>query len=140
LKLPTGDADQMTVSDSVDVTALIASDYELSDRWSVFGQAAVTWMSEGARFVSQQRDWAWSAMAGVNAQLFEQLTLTAQVDAHSAVFDTTGLEFLGRAVMLSVGGTYEFVSGWSLDLGVSEDIEVESAPDVVFLFGLKKTF
>ena len=64
--------------------------------------------------------------------------MKAQLDAHSAVFDDPDLEFLAEAFVLTVGGDYRFVSGWQLDIAVSEDIAVESASDVVFVIGLKK--
>jgi Protein of unknown function (DUF3187) len=62
------------------------------------------------------------------------------VDAHSAVFDSNDVDFLGDAVLLSVGGSYEFTSDWQLTLGVSEDIAVESSPDVTFVVAIRKTF
>jgi len=140
LKLPSGDAEDFTGSSSLDMTAAIAADYQLAPRWRFFGQLAGTWMSEGDRLPAQQRDWSWSAMAGVSARTFGQLVLTLQLDARTAVYDTEELDYLGDAVVLSVAGSYDFASDWTLSLGVSEDIAVESAPDVVFLFDLKKTF
>ena len=64
----------------------------------------------------------------------------AQLDAHSAVFDEAELDFLGDALVLTFGGDYSFESGWRLDVAVSEDIAVESTSDVVFLFGLRRSW
>jgi hypothetical protein len=50
------------------------------------------------------------------------------------------LDFLGDAVVLTVGGDYRFESGWRFDVAVSEDIAVESASDVVFVFGLRRSW
>jgi hypothetical protein len=140
LKLPTGDAGDFTGSGNFDANVSIAAEHRFADRWQVFGQAALSWLGEGNRLSEQQRDWMWSATAGLSARAIGNLTLTAQLDAHSAVFETNDLDFLGDAVLLSLGGSYEFSSGWKLTLGVSEDIAVESAPDVTFLLGLKKTY
>jgi hypothetical protein len=140
LKLPTGNVDDFTGSGSFDVTATVAAEHRLGERWQIFGQVAGTWLGEGDRFASQQRRWSGSAMAGVSARTIGNLVLTVQLDARTAVFDTSELDFLGDAVVLSVGGSYRFDSDWELALGVSEDIAVESAPDVVFLFDLKKIF
>ena len=41
--------------------------------------------------------------------------------------------------MFTLGGAIHFDSGWMLDLGVSEDVQVEASPDVTFVFGFKKT-
>jgi hypothetical protein len=140
LKLPTGDAGDFTGSGSLDGRATIAAEHRFADRWEIFGQAGVTRLGNGDRLSRQQRDWAWSASAGVSARAIGDLTLTVQVDAHSAVFDTSGLDFIGDAVLLSLGGSYEFSNDWILTLGVAEDVAVESAPDVTFLFGLKKAY
>jgi hypothetical protein len=139
VKLPSGDADRFTGTGATDVSLAIAGDHRLSDDWSVFGQAAVTWLGEGDRLPAQQQDIAWSGFAGVAWHAWRGLQLKAQVDAHSAVFDEAELDFLGDALVLTFGGDYRFASGWRLDLAVSEDIAVESASDVVFVFGLRKT-
>jgi hypothetical protein len=140
VKLPTGDADDFTGSGSVNVSAGLIAEHRFGGRWLIYGQAAGTWMSQGDRLASEQRSVMWSAAAGLSARTFGALVLTAQLDAHTGVFDTNGLDYLGESVQLSIGGSYRFGADWLLTLGVSEDIAVESAPDVVFLFDLKKTF
>ncbi len=140
IKLPTGDADQFTGTGATDVSLAIAGDHRLSESWSVFGQAAVTWLGDGDRLLAQQNNVAWSGFAGVAWHAWRGLQLKAQVDAHSAVFDEAGLDFLDEAIVLTFGGDYRFASGWRLDLAVSEDIVVESASDVVFVFGLRRAW
>jgi hypothetical protein len=94
---------------------------------------ASAWLGEGERLAARQRDFAWSALAGIGWRAWRGLELKAQLDAHSAVFDEAELDFLGEAFVLTFGGDYRFASGWQLDLAVSEDIAVESASDVVFV-------
>jgi hypothetical protein len=138
IKLPSGDADKFTGSGATDVSLAIAGEHRLGDAWSVFGQAGVAWLGEGERLADRQRDFGWSALAGIGWQVSRGLELKAQLDAHSAVFDEQDLDFLGDAFVLTVGGDYRFASGWQFDVAVSEDIAVESASDVVFVLGLKK--
>lgn len=138
LKVPTGDADDFTGSGSVDFTASIAGEHRFDDRWSVFGHVAGAWLGEGDRWPDRQRDWMAIASTGLSVRTIGSLVLTLQLDAHTAVYEASDSEFLGDAVMLTIGGAFRFASNWALTLGVSEDIAVESAPDVVFLFGLKK--
>lgn len=138
IKLPSGEADRLTGTEATDVSLAIAADRKLGEDWSVFGQAAVTWLGDGERLPAQQRDVVWSGFAGVGWRAWRGLQLKAQLDAHSAVFDETNLDFLGDALVLTVGGDYRFASGWQLDLAVSEDIAVESTSDVVFVIGVKK--
>jgi hypothetical protein len=140
VKLPTGDADRLTGSGATDVSLAIAGEHQLGDDWSVFGQAGVAWLGDGDRLPALQSEVVWSGFAGVSWHAWRGLHLKAQLDAHSAVFDEVDLDFLGDAVVLTVGGDYRFESGWRLDLAVSEDIAVESASDVVFLFGLRRSW
>lgn len=137
VKLPTGDADKLTGSGATDVSMLLAGHHRLNDSWSVFGQASATWLGDGDLFPAQQRSAVWGGLAGLSWQAWRGLSLKAQVDAHSAAFDSE-LDFLDEAVVLTVGGDYRFASGWQLDLGVSEDLAVEHSPDVVFIVALKR--
>ena len=81
-----------------------------------------------------------AGIAGIGWRAWRGLELKAQLDAHTAVFDETDVDFLGDALVLTVGGDYRFASGWQLDIAVSEDIAVESASDVVFVFGLRRSW
>lgn len=137
VKLPTGDADELTGSGATDVSFTLAGRYRINRHWTTFGQAAVTYLGEGDLLADQQRSVVWSGMAGVSASVWRSLSLKAQVDAHTAAYDSN-LDFLSDAVVLTVGGDYIFESGWRLDLGVSEDLAVEHSPDVVFVVSVSQ--
>lgn len=138
VKLPTGDAYDLTGSGAIDVTAAIAGERRFGDSWSAFGQLAMTWLGEGDLFPDDHRSVVWSGLAGIGVNVWRGLELKLQFDAHSAAVDDIGIDYLGDAVILTVGGAYRFASGWQLDLGVSEDIMVDASPDVVFVMGLRK--
>lgn len=138
VKVPTGDADRLTGSGATDVSLAIAGEHQLNEDWSLFAQVGITRLGDGDRLPAQQVDTVWSGFAGIGWRAWRGLELKAQLDAHSAVFDDAELDFLGDALVLTVGGDYRFASGWQLDVAVSEDIAVESASDVVFVIGMKK--
>lgn len=140
VKLPTGDAADFTGSGAADVALSVAGEHRFSGRWTVFGQLGVTWLGHGDLLPEQQRSVVWNAMAGASLNLWRGLDAKVQVDVHSAVFDDSQLDFLGQAVILTVGGAYRFQSGWVLDAGVSEDVLVDASPDVVFVLGLRRGF
>ena len=139
VKLPTGDADDLTGSGATDVSLLLAGQRQLDERWAVFGQASATWLGDGDLLAAQQRSVVWSGLAGLSWQAWRGLSLKAQVDAHTAAFDSD-LDFLDAAVVLTVGGDYRFASGWRLDLGVSEDLAVDHSPDVVFVAAIRRNY
>lgn len=138
VKLPTGDADKLNGSGAIDVSAVIAGERQLGKRWSMFGQAGVSWLGEGDLLPDRQHSAVWSGLAGMRWQAFRGLGLKLQIDAHSAAFDNGELGFLGEAVILTLGGDYRFDSGWQVEIGVSEDITVEASPDVVFVLGIRR--
>jgi hypothetical protein len=78
-------------------------------------------------------------MIGTDYRTTANLTLTLQLDAHSATFADAGLDMMGSAYILSFGGEYAFPTGWRLQFGVAEDIKVEASPDVSFLVRVKKS-
>lgn len=137
VKLPTGDADELTGSGAVDAALLLAGERQMDEHWSIFGQAAATWLGDGDILADQQRSIVWSGMAGIGVNVWRGLDLKLQFDAHTAAFDGTALDYLGDAGILTVGGSYRFRSGWQLDLGVSEDVIVDASPDVTFVIGVR---
>lgn len=139
VELPTGDEDKLTGNGATDVSLLLSAAHALSGRWSAFGQVAGTWVGKSDLLPIEQRDVVWSAMGGVRVRAWRDLSLKAQIDAHTAVYDSK-LDFFGEAVVLTVGGDYTFDSGLRLDLGVSEDLAVEHSPDVVFVVGLRQVW
>jgi hypothetical protein len=138
LDLPSGDAEKFTGNGSTDISLALAGEQRLSTRWTAFAQAAVTHVGESDLLEDRQRSVVWSGLAGVGANVWRGLDLKLQLDAHTAVIDESSLDYLSDALVLTVGGTWKFRSGWQLDVGVSEDIAVETSPDVVFVIGVRQ--
>jgi len=64
-----------------------------------------------------------------------------QADAHTPFFSDSDLEEIAaNAVQLIVGGTISFSERTALDIGVSEDLTVNTSPDVAFYFTLRTRF
>jgi len=64
-----------------------------------------------------------------------------QGNAHTAFFKNSELRELSSAsIQLLLGGTIAFTDNVSLDLGVSEDVIVNTSPDVAFHFALRSRF
>ena len=137
LKAPVGDADELTGSGAADVSLSLAGERALGGQLRLFAQADVTFLGEGDLLPALQEDVVWSGMAGFSWNSWRALDLTAQVAANSRVFDATGA-LAGDAVVLVFGGTWRTAGGWRLDVSVSEDVDVNASPDVVFNFGLSR--
>ncbi len=140
IKLPTGVASKLTGSGATDVSALIAGEHRFAERWTAHGQLGVTWLGAANLLPRRQHSVLWSGLAGIDVNLWRGLDAKLQIDAHSAVYHGSALDFLGEAVILTIGGAYRFESGWTMDAGVGEDIRVDASPDVVFVLGLRRQF
>jgi len=139
IKLPTGEAEDLTGSGAVDVALSLAGERQLSDRWQLFGQANLAWLGKGDVLADLQQDFAGSLLAGTTWKAWRGLELTAQLEANTAVMDT-GTDLDGDAVVLTLGGRYRTDAGWAFDFGFSEDLQVDASPDFVLLLGVRRAF
>ena len=139
VKAPVGDVDELTGSGAADVALSVAGERALSSHVRVFGQLDVAYLGDGDLLPALQEDVVWSGMAGISWNAWRTLDLTAQLAANSRVFDAEGA-LAGDALVLVFGGSWRTAGGWRLDLSVSEDVDVNASPDVVFNFGVAKGF
>ncbi len=137
IKAPVGDADKLTGSGAADVALSFAGERALGHHLRLFGQVDVTFLGDGGLLPALQEDVVWSGMAGFSWNAWRALDLTAQVAGNSRVFDAAGA-LAGDAVVLVFGGTWRTAGGWRLDVSISEDVDVNASPDVVFNFGLSR--
>jgi hypothetical protein len=140
VKLPTGSADDLTGSGATDVALSLAGERRLGERWQWFGQANVAWLGQGDLLPALQEDLAWSLLGGTSWHAWRGLDFTAQLEANSAVLDSRFDDFDGGALVLTLGGSYRTDGGWHFDLGVSEDIQSDASPDVVFNVAVRHGF
>ena len=140
VKLPAGEADDLSGSGATDVALSLSGEWRPRDRWLLFGQLNAAWLGTGDLLPRLQQDAAWSALGGASWQAWRCLELTAQVEANSALFDT-GLDDLdGDALVVAVGGTCRTRGGWHIGAGIVEDLEPDASPDVTFTFALQRAF
>lgn len=140
VKLPTGSVDDLTGSGAVDVALSLAAERRLGERGQAFAQVNLAWLGEGDLLPALQEDHAWSILGGASWNAWRGLDLTAQLDANSGVLDSGLDDFDGGALVLTFGGSWRTSGGWHLELGISEDIQSDASPDVVFTFAARHDF
>jgi hypothetical protein len=140
VKVPVGNAEDLTGSGAADVALSLAGERRFGERWQAFGQVNLAWLGEGDLMPALQQDHAWSVMGGASWTAWRGLDLTAQLAANSGVFDSGLDDFDGGAVVLTFGGSYRTVGSWRFDLGLSEDIQADASPDVVFNLAAHRDF
>lgn len=135
LKLPTGDDALLAGSGATDLGV------------SLLRRGRATWRSQAAGWFwggtlmrigqpetlpAQARDWVAIGMLGASWQPLPRIGFKAQLDLHTAFYDSR-LEELGDAAMqATVGGWWAIDERRTLTVAVIEDLVVRAAPDVAF--------
>jgi hypothetical protein len=140
VKLPTGSVEELTGSGALVVALSLASTRVFGERGQAFAQLYLAWLGVGDLLPTLQEDYAWSALGGASWTMWRGLDLTAQLDANSGVLDSGLDDFDGGALVLSLGGTWRTPGGWRFDFGLSEDIQTDASPDVVFNLAARRDF
>lgn len=143
VKLPTGDADDFTGSEGTDVSVglyLSEAAFLGKESLSFHGNVGMLALGDGEFIEEEVEDWVVYGSSALAWKLSPRLSLKAQFDFHSALYDS-GFEEIGSfAGQLILGGSIILGEKTQLDLSVSEDIIVNTAPDVVFNIGLRSRF
>lgn len=139
LKLPTGDAGRLTGSEGTDFSlALAATRERLWDTaLSVNASIGALRLGRGDVLEMRQKDAVAFGSAGLSWAGGQNWRLKAQVDAHTAFYRSDLRALGGDSVQLLLGGSVQVTPRWVLDLALSEDIAVDTAPDVVFQLALR---
>ncbi len=137
VELPTGSRSQLTGNGALDAAAWLAGETRLGADWTLAGRAGLSRVGgAAAAALPYQRSLRFATLA-VDWSATERLGAVLQLDYHSAIARASSVNFLGRAVELTIGGRYRLASGALFEAGVVEDIEVEHSPDVTFHLGLR---
>ena len=143
VELPTGDSDRLLGSGSWDFSlGLAACDFASLAKWNLelHGGAGVLAMTDGDVLADFQEPFAGYGNLAVGWRLASGLVPRVQIDFHSPFFSGTGMAPLDDwAVELVCGATVRLPGRFALDLAVAEDVAVNTAPDVVFHVGLKRS-
>ncbi len=144
LKLPTGDSDKLFGSGSTDIALAIAGQREFPADWgrfSAYASLGGLLISDSEVLEKQHRNLAGFGSLGLGWAPLDWLALKIQADAHTAFYKNSELdEISSHSVQLVTGGTLQLAERTSLDLAVSEDVMVNTSPDVVFHLALRQVF
>lgn len=141
VKLPTGDPDDLHGSGGVDSSAVLAYRRE----WTVAGRglglgldAGITHLGASDVLPDLQKTWVPSAGAGLRWGVTDNAALLVQLHLQGAYFDSELDELGGVTSQLGLGGAVRLpAAGLELAVGVVEDLDTDSTPDVVFHLELR---
>jgi hypothetical protein len=144
LELPTGDADRMQGSGSVDLALWVSGAYpELFKRWDIGGylHAGLVRTGDGDLLPDHVERRVWFSGAGLHWRLWSWLMLKGQLDAHGAFYDSQLAQLGKRSVMLTVGGTIPLDQhGGAIDLAIGENLVTDAVPDFMIKLAYRQRF
>jgi hypothetical protein len=98
-------------------------------------------MTRGDVLADQQNNLAGFGTVGFGWGPAEWISFKVQLNAHTALYhDSELVELSKTSLMLVGGGALKLPGEYLLDIGVSEDVAVATAPDIAFHLGLSKQF
>jgi hypothetical protein len=133
VEAPTGERARLTGDGALDAALWLEGGTDLGPSFSLDGRAGISRIG-GSSPLPYARSVRFATLA-FGWRATERLAAIVQLDAHSGAVRGTTLEFLGHAVLLTVGGRCRLASGSVIEAGVVEDVEVDHSPDVSFHVG-----
>jgi hypothetical protein len=141
IKLPTGDPDKLTGTDSTDVyTSLHLTDRKVFDSEKLQFHGNLGVLAIGDSELPHTEDWVVFGSSALAWQVRGNIALKAQFDFHTPFYDSDLKELGDFSGQLVLGGTLKLTNKILLDLSISEDILTDTAPDVVFQIGISSVF
>ena len=144
IKLPTGDSGSLRGSGSTDFSLALCGSMNNFTEWGslgLFGSLGGLAMTRGDVLADQQNNLIGFGTLGLGWGPAEWISFKVQLNAHTALYHGSTLAELSHtALMLVGGGALKLPGDYQLDIGVSEDVVVTTAPDIAFNLGLTKRF
>jgi hypothetical protein len=144
VKLPTGDSSDMLGSGGADIVIQICGSMNNYRDWGslgFFGSAGALAMSKGDVLHDQHKSFAGIGMLGFGWGPASWISFKVQLNGNTPTYKNSSLAEISKSsLLLIVGGALKFPGELLLDIGVSEDVAVATAPDVSFHLGLTKNF
>lgn len=143
VKAPTGDAGKLTGSEAWDASLALSAqrNFPLGDgAGALWGGFGASWLGDGKVIKEDVEDFAANAWLGAGWSPLHWLALKLQIDSHTTLYDSDLEEIGDPAMILTLGGTLGLSEKTLLDIGISEDLNVNASPDVSLHVNLAHRF
>jgi len=139
VKTASGQASDWLGSGATDIYALLRFSGQQLGGWPLWwhGQVGGTRAGDSDLLGPRQRRSLWFAGLAAEWRFTPRWSALMQYDGHSALLDGA-LEALDESAgILSMAVRWRPTAHWMIDAGFSEDVVVESAPDITFLLNVR---
>ena len=139
-KFATGDSSKLHGSGGTDLSLGLAGDVN-----SLFGirnlngfyRLHAIHIGEPDLLADRYEEWASYLSAGIGFQISDRIELRMQGASRSALYQSETRNLGASATNVTVGGNIRLFDNYELSLGVSEDADAGTAPDVAFQIALR---
>ena len=141
IELPTGSESDYSGNEAIDFATWLTHETLINAELSLYGLLGVSFPGDDGNLQGLLVDEIWVAQLGTQYLFNDGLAGTVQLDWHSEVIDGSDLTAFGDSLQIQLGlGFLKLFDNHRLDLFFSEDIKVESAPDISLGIRLAREF
>jgi hypothetical protein len=139
-KFPTGKGSQLHGSGGIDLSLGLAGDVNGlfgNENLNAYYRLHAIHLGKPDLFADRYEEWASFISAGIGFQISDRVELRFQGASRSAMYESETRNLGGSATTVTVGGNIRLFNNYELSLGVSEDADAGTAPDVAFQIALR---
>ena len=141
IELPTGSESDYSGNEAIDFATWVTHEKLINAELSIYGLFGVSFPGDDGNLEGLVVDEIWVAQLGTQYLFTDGVAGTVQLDWHSKTIDDSDLTAFGDSLQIQLGlGFLKLFDNHRLDLFFSEDIKVESAPDITFGLRLAREF
>lgn len=144
LKLPSGDSSYLQGSGSTDFVLQLCGGTTRFTEWGslgVYGSVGAMTMTRSDVLPDQHNQFAGVGTLGTGWGPASWISFKVQLNGTTPLYRKSNLDELSQiSLMLISGGAIKLPGDYLLDIGISEDVLLVTAPDVSFHLGLSKKF
>ncbi len=135
-----GDSDKLTGNGASDIAVWAAGQQQLNKKTGFYGTVGLLFPGNSEVLPELIADDVLFGSLGLDWQAWSKVAIKTQFEWHSSFYEDSNTELLGDAVLLSFGISWHLSDDLAFDIAVSEDIRVDSAPDVNFHFAIRQLY
>lgn len=143
LKLPTGDSDKLTGSDTTDIAiSVLAANRSLLRKHNtiLYGGAGLVALGKGDILPEIQNDYLGSGYFGASWSVTPQVALIAQLNYQTAYYESDLKQLGANSFQLYLNGTYSDRNNMVYELGFGENLATDTTPDFLLYFSVSKRY
>jgi hypothetical protein len=141
IELPTGSESDYSGNEAVDYATWVSYENLIDTELTLYGLLGISFPGDDGNLQGLLVDEIWVAQLGTQYFFNDGIAGTVQLDWHSRIIDDSDLTAFGDSLQIQLGlGFLKLIDKHRLDLFFSEDIKVESAPDISFGIRLAREF